>query len=142
MDSRAKTFFFGLQILIIIFALGCVTTKNKTVSTKQVFPRKLTDDVVFFRNLQQVDLDNDGQKDIVALYVNHYNLNAVKIIKPNNKGRGNVVFKQIFSSNDAVMRISNGTPVIIVKERFSIPWFTQKKAYRWNGEGFMSEKPI
>jgi hypothetical protein len=145
MIKRHKIVLLGLQVLMIIvlFSLGCSTLKNKTSSNPQACKKQVTDDVVVFLDLRQIDVDNDGEKDILALYLTRNNLNGVKIIKTDNKGDGHVIFKQLFFTNNAAIKINNGIPMIIIKERFSIPfWFALKKTYRWNGEGFFSEKRI
>ena len=100
--------------------------------------KTLTYDVLGFLDLKQIDLDNDAQKDIIALYTNTEHLSSVKVIKVRNN-KGEVVYKQTMGNNDVRIDVENGMPVIIVKEA---PFIFRNRILRWNGEAFVQEKNI
>lgn len=145
--------YLSLRVLFIIafISFGCSTVKKKAVlpesgmkagreSSAKKIARQFTDDVVVFLNLHQIDLDNDGQKDIVALYTTRdANSRGVKVIKVRN-GKGNIIYKHIFNNPFATMEIKKEIPRIIVKERSTAMFFSPISIYRWNGQMFVSEK--
>ncbi len=68
-----KLFFLLPKVLfvIIILLFGCSPVKKKPVSldlAKKEVKKSLLDEVLVFKDLQQVDLDSDGKKEIIGVY--------------------------------------------------------------------------
>lgn len=110
--------------------------KNKIAAVKKIVKKKLTWDVITFRDLQQVDLDNDGEKDIVAVYVPSLNCSGVKVIRVT-KQKGEVVFNKTFMTPNAKIEIKNGVPMIIIRDINLFAGLGAKKIYLWNGNTFV-----
>lgn len=145
-----------LLFLMLFFICGCSTAKKKTmpltvpqqkevskyksiVKERMHAKNKLTWDVMAFRDLQQIDLDNDGEKDIVAVYTHSLNCSGVKVIKVN-KDKGEVVFRQIFISPNTKIKIKDGVPMIIVRDVNLFGALGLRKIYLWNGKTFVPER--
>lgn len=116
--------------------------KKTAIELKSESPErpKITDDIIIFNDLKQIDLDNDGKKDIIALYANNQDSKGVKVIKIKN-GQSAVIFNRIFGPKQIKLEVQNHTPVIIIKEGYSI-FSHPKEIYRWNGKTFILEKAL
>ncbi len=125
-------------LFIIIFLLGlgggCSTTPPHKKETK----KGMMDDVLFFRDLQQVDLDKDGEKEIIAIYATGVNSSGVKVIKFD-KDRGNVIFERIFNTPNTKFEMKKGIPVIKFEEIGRVAGRRVKGAYCWDGKAFVLE---
>lgn len=122
----------------VLFLLSACATAPKA---PQLQPRKgALDDVSAFRDLQQIDLDNDGIKEIVAIYATPANSSGVKVIKFD-KGKGDVLFEHVFTSSPNVkFVIQENTPTLIVEETIPAAGSKFKSIYRWDGKVFRPVK--
>ena len=163
MTKKQKPILFAMGILFIVLLLtGCTTAKRKaavTITPKQgvvvkesmvgkksiaepskvVPPReyKITKDVQVFKDLQQIDLDGDGIKEIIAIYNSTVkNLTGVKVIEISNDKVKNIIFKKSFITPNVKFELRKGTPVIIVKEKEYLFGLGVNKIYCWNGKSF------
>lgn len=142
-----------ILFLMLFFIYGCSTAEKKAMpltgpeqkkvdkrkgAVKQVMKvkNKLTWDVMAFRDLKQIDLDNDGEKDIVAVYVPSLNCSGVKVIKVT-KHKGEVIFNKTFMTPNTKIEIKNGVPMIIVRDINLFGGLGVKKIYLWNGKTFV-----
>ncbi len=124
-----------LFVLILSLLSGCVTSSK---APKPQAKRGVLDDVLVFRDLQQVDLDNDGIKEIVAIYATAVNSSGVKVIKFTND-KGNIIFERILNSPNTKLEIKKGIPVLIVEETTQAIGCSGgriKSIYRWDGKAF------
>lgn len=144
MRKRQREFFCGIRILfIMVFALcGCSAMRlsKKTGEAKESYVPNLTpklrEDVVRFIDLKELDLDNDGKKEIVAIYNAGLNLRGVKVIKDNVPADKNVIFAKVFNTNDLRFELRNGLPMLIAKDNNSAGCGLTK-FYVWDGKGFI-----
>lgn len=154
MAKRQIALLLALQIIfvVIFFSFGCSTLKKPVLETSVLkskseqgfspeLKRLLTDDVMVFVDLWQVDMDNDGQKDILALYNTDFYGRGVKVIKIDN-GAGSVIFKCFFAPRDIKIEMKKGIPLIVVNEENVLPWMSSRKVFVWNGEAFVSTKNL
>ena len=135
MNKKQITAGFRIKILFVLtlFLLsGCVTT-SKTPEPE--VRKSALDDVLVFRNLQQVDLDNDGKKEIVAIYATAVNSSGVRVIKFD-KDKGDVVFEHVFNSQNLKFAMEDNVPTLIVEETIQATGRKLKSIYRWNGKAF------
>jgi hypothetical protein len=150
MATRRIKFCYKIEIIFLTLFLlySCASVDKKTGSPlakgrpfglrKKAANKTLTDDVLGFLDLKQIDLDNDAQKDIIALYTNTEHLSSVKVIKVRNN-QGEVVYKQTIGNRHVKIDVKSGTPVIIIKEA---PFIFGNRVLRWNGETFVKERSI
>jgi len=152
--------FFSCAIAALLPALflsaGCVTVRIKkyhaplakekyaagnrgNVFTKAPRPR-FTDDVMVFSDLQYIDLNNDGTKEIVAIYKVKGGAIGVKVIKMKGNDYGEVVFKHIFSCLKVKFAVSGGIPAILTEENYPGTLRRLKKTYYWDGSAFSLKK--
>ena len=135
MDKKQITSSFKIKIvfvLILFLISGCVTSKTP----KPVAKQGVLDDVLAFRDLQQIDLDNDGKKEIVAIYAAAADSSGVKVIKFD-KDKGDVVFERVFNSPPNVKFVmEDNIPTLIVEETIQATGRKLKSIYRWNGKAF------
>ncbi len=116
-------------LFVVIFSLlsGCATPP------KQQPKKRILEDVLVFRDLQQVDLDNDGTKEIVAIYATSNNSTGVKVIKLFDDN-GNVVFERIFSTPDVKFWMKNKVGLLSVDSK-SEPYGRKiRSVYRWDSK--------
>ena len=115
MNKKQITTGFRIKILfvLILFLLsGCATTSKEPEPQVR---KGVLDDVLVFRDLQQVDLDNDGKKEIVAIYATAVNSSGVKVIKFD-KDKGDVVFERVFNNPPNVkFMMEDNIPTLIVE---------------------------
>lgn len=164
MDKYRLNFYYKITIVFLsLFLLcSCATSHKETGSaaiskekTKQLNTRiqriaqrkpfglrrsnankTLTGDVLVFLDLKQVDLDNDAQKDIIALYTNTEQLLSVKVIRVKDTG-GEVVYKEVIGKKHVKIDVKEDIPLIIIKEA---PFVFGNQVLRWNGETFEKQK--
>jgi len=135
MNKRQITDGFRIKILFVLtlFLLsGCVTTPK---ASKPEVRKGVLDDVLVFRDLQQVDLDNDGTKDIIAVYSTALNLSGVRVIKFD-KDKGDVVFERVFNTPNVKFMMEDNIPTLIVEETIQAAGRKLKNIYRWDGKAF------
>lgn len=125
-----------LFVFMFFLLFGC-----KTMPTQQPAAKKgALDDVLVFRDLQQVDLDNDGVKDIVAIYATPDNLSGVKAVRFHD-GKGEVVFEYIFDTPNVKFAMKDSKPTLIVEQKDEATGCTGgriKSVYQWDGKAFTS----
>jgi len=136
MNKKQMTAGFRTTILFVstLFLLsGCVTTSK---APKPEVRKRVLGDVLVFRDLQQVDLDNDGTKDIIAIYSTTLNSSGVKVIKFD-KDKGDVVFERVFNNPPNVkFMMQDNIPNLIVEETIQATGRKLKSIYRWDGKAF------
>lgn len=135
--------YFNFKILFVLFFVlcGCSTLRLSQESgkpqakTEIIQIAELTDDVVSFIDLKEIDLDNDGENEMVAIYNAGLNLRGVKVIKLNNSTGRKVIFSKVFNTNDLRFKVKKGVGTLIVKYRNSAGcgW---NKFYVWQGKEF------
>lgn len=139
MPKRRTIVASKLKILLVamLFLSGCATAVNvpKTQPKKGVL-----DDVLVFKDLQKVDLDNDGQKEMVAIYTTNKsnNLVGVKVVKFQ-KDRGEIIFERIYNASKIEFTIKDNIPTIIVEHAVQSSGCASGKIrsyYQWNGTAF------
>src|SRR3989338_488434 len=87
----------GFLFMTAFILSGCATTGKTGVSTQGgVKKMAISEDVLVFRDLQQIDLDAYGKKEIVAVYTTSSNSTGVKVIKVNEREKGIIVFEKKF----------------------------------------------
>jgi hypothetical protein len=113
---------------------------KKYIAIKQPSKKIVMDDVLFYHDLQEIDLNEDEKPEIVAIYTNNLNLGAVKVLKIKDDKIEGVIFQETFNSPEIKFQVKEGMPIIIVKEK-SYPFgFKTSKVYQWNGRAFICEK--
>lgn len=148
--------FFSCAAIVLLPALflssGCVTGRIKkhhayvaaeryasgnkgNIFTKTLRPR-FTDDVLVFRDLQYIDLNNDGTKEIVAIYETASGSTGVKVIKMKGNDHGEVLFKHLFIGSKVKFEAKGGLALIVVEESGSGICRRLKKSYYWDGSAF------
>lgn len=123
----------GIKILFMILFLlgGCATTKLPA-------KKEILADVVVFKDLQQIDLDKDGDKEIVAVYATNSNSTGVRVIKTNKQKGKHIISEQIFNTSYVKFHLKNGTPSIIVRQPEYAAGCGLKKIYHWDGKAFVA----
>jgi len=122
-----------LFVLPLLLLSGCVTPSQ---APKPEAKKGVLDDVLVFRDLQQIDLDNNGTKDIIAIYSTKVNSSGVKVIKFD-KDKGEVVFEHVFNNPPNVKFVmENNIPTLIVEETILATGRKLKSIYRWDGKSF------
>jgi len=140
MIEKQVIFIRGIRVLfIIIFLLGLSGGCSTIPPNKEEPKKKITDGVVFFRDLRQIDLDKDGEKEIIAIYAASLNSSGVKVIKFD-KGRGNVIFERVFNTPNTGFEMKKGIPIITFEEIDQVAGSRFNGAYRWDGEAFILEQ--
>jgi len=151
MVEKQISILFALRILFIALLLsGCVTVKRKAVppatvveSPKAVPPRNIgiTKDVRVFKDLQQVDLDGDGTKEIIAIYSKraNENLTGVKVIKIINDKVGDIVFKMTFYTPNIRFQSKKDTSCIIAQDKAELFGLLFNRIYCWDGKSFVAK---
>lgn len=141
--KRQNYIYYQIKILFVIILVlcGCSTLrlaeksdKSKVKYTINQKP-KITDDVLKFIDLKEIDLDNDGEKEIAAIYNAGLNLRGVKVIKINNPAGKSVIFAKVFNTNDLRFKVRKGLLTLIVRDRDSAGCGVNK-FYVWEGEKF------
>jgi hypothetical protein len=153
-----------LYVMAVLLLTGCVTAKKKAapavtpkkeavvkesvvVKESIIAPaketvqgkNKITKDVQVFKDLQEIDLDGDGVKEIIAIYSISENSGGVKVIKTSNDKIENILFKRTFSTPNIKLELKKGTPFIVVKEKEYLFGLGLNKIYRWDGKTFVAE---
>ena len=124
-----------LFVSILFLLSGCVTPSKAPMPQPR---RGALEDVLVFRDLQQVDLDNDGIKDIVAIYAMSAYSSGVKVIKFHN-GKGDVIFERVFDTPTVKFAMKDNVPVLITEQKVEIAGCMSgrfKSIYRWDGKAF------
>ncbi len=149
----------GMQLLLLFFLSGCVTVKKEALPpvnmvkpdaaaqkmapsgglSRKELDNKLTDDVISFTDLQQIDLNKDGKNEIVALYIAKGDLSGVKVISADDGKCGNVLFRRIFDTKNAKLEIKDGIPVVMFEE-FGPSGRLSKKTLVWDGVTFIPKE--
>jgi hypothetical protein len=131
-----KILFIGM--LLVGFGGGCSTVSKKIALPAAKQGHRITDGVLNFIDLQQIDLDKDGEKEIVAIYAGSVNSSGVKVIKFS-KGKGNIIFERIFNTPNTKFEMKNGIPTITFEEIGQVAGCRVKGAYYWDGKTFILE---
>jgi len=148
MVKKQISVLFALRILFIALLLsGCATVKRKAAPTteppKAVPPRNIgiTKDVRVFKDLQQVDLDGDGIKEIIAIYSKraNENLTGVKVIKIINDKVGDIVFKMTFYTPNIRFQSKKDTSCIIAQDKAELFGLLFNRIYCWDGKSFVAK---
>jgi len=121
-----------LFALILFLLSGCVTTSKAPESEVK---KGVLDDVLVFRDLEQIDLDKDGVKEIVAIYATGINSTGVKVIKFHND-KGDVIFEHIFNTPSVKFAIKDNIPTLMVEETIQTTGSKLKSIYHWDGKAF------
>ena len=143
---RANKLFIALETGVFLAAAlffgGCVTSFKKVVTPPVVVPAavvpppKVTQDVKVFRSLQQIDLDKDGSKEIVAIYDTNTNVCGVKVLKDvNNQAR--IIFEHLFDDPNVKFEVVKGTPKILFCQPAQNTGYKVNRAYSWDGKTFV-----
>ena len=125
-------------LFIIIFLLGLAGGCSTTPPHKKEAKKGFMDDVSSFLDLQEIDLDKDGTKEIIAIYATGVNSSGVKVIKFDKEG-GNIIFERIFNTPNTKFEMRKGIPVIKFEETGQAAGRRVKGAYRWDGKAFVLE---
>jgi len=129
----------GVFLITTLFSVGCVTAPKKAVVPHVAVvpqPPKVTQDVRVFRALRQIDLDNDGTKEIVAIYDTNTNVCGVKVLKDmDNKAK--IIFAQSFEDPDIQFEVVNGIPKILFWQPVQDTAYKVHRSYSWDGKTFM-----
>jgi hypothetical protein len=107
-------------------------------AAKKPTQRNITGDVAVFNDIQQVDLDGDGEKELVAVFSTSINSSGVKVIKIGKKGNGIIIFKHIFPTPNTKLIVKNNECIIIAEDFDLDKEYLVKKIYRWDGNTFIS----
>jgi hypothetical protein len=146
-QMKANKFVFALGtggfLVTALFLSGCVTAPKKIVTTPVVVqpaavvppPHKVTQDVKVFRALQQIDLDNDGSKEIVAIYDTTANICGVKVLKDVDN-QAQIIFEQVFDDPNVKFEVVKGTPKILFCQPVQNTGYKVNRSYSWNGKTF------
>lgn len=124
-----------LFVSILILLSGCITPSRVPMPQAR---KGALDDVLVFSDLQQVDLDNDGIKDIVAIYAISADSSGVKVIKFHNS-KGDVIFERVFDTPNLKFAMKDNVPVLIAEQKVEIAGCMNgrlKSIYRWDGKAF------
>jgi hypothetical protein len=101
----------------------------------------IRDDVIVFRNLQMLDLEGDGRKEIVAVYTAKAHTSGVKVIKFAGD-QADIMYVHIFNSPNTKLAVRKGMPEIVSEEFDPFRGFPLKKTYVWDGKTFrQKQKP-
>ncbi len=129
-----------LAVLLLLLLGGCRTTPPLDKADKDKYGYRLkpriVDGVLVFLDLQQIDLDNDGKKEIVGIYNAGLNLRGVKVIKENSQTDNKVIFSKVFNTNNLRIKIKKGVLTLIMKDRDSAGCGLTK-FYHWDGKEFI-----
>lgn len=129
-----------LAVLLLLLLGGCSTTPPLDKADKSKYEYRLkpriVEGVLAFLDLQQIDLDNDGQKEIVGIYNAGLRLRGVKIIKENSQIDNKVIFSKVFNTNNLSVKVKNGVLTLIIKDRDSAGCGLTK-FYHWDGKEFI-----
>ncbi len=132
---------YKILFVSVLVLCGCSTIRLSEKSDKSkakdavMQEPKIIDDVVSFIDLKEIDLDNDGEKEIVAIYNAGVNLRGVKVIKVNNSAGRKVICSKVFNTNDLRVKVRKGVFTLVVKDRNSMGCGINR-FYVWEGEGF------
>ena len=136
MDKRQLKNIFRMWILfisILFLSSGCLTPP------KQPEPKKgVLNNVYVFRDLVQVDLDNDGEKEIVAIYTAALDSSGVKVIKFYGD-KGKVIFEHVFDTPNVKFVMKGKFPTIIAEYKGEATGCSSgitRHFYRWDGNAF------
>lgn len=129
---------YGIKILFIILFLlgGCATTKPSAM--KKSRKKELLAGVVFFKELQQIDLDKDGEKEILAIYAAGADSTGVRVIKSNRKKGEHIIFERVFNTPDVKLKLKAGAPYVIVRGSGQAAGCGLRKTYHWDGKAFVA----
>lgn len=152
---RAKPIFL---FLIVLFICGCATSevkkqaliipeptlspalaseiKKPKICLSEKYP--LTYDVVSFRKLNYIDLDNDGDKDLIVTYISFFGMLGVKAVRTDGD-KAQTIFRRLYTPDTNII-VKEDIPAIIVKENFYIFWKKTKNVFVWNGNIFTEDK--
>ncbi len=143
MFTRQNLIYYRIKILFVFVLIlcGCSTAgfsgKSGKSEDNYSFNQKpkITADVIKFIDLKEFDLDNDGEKEIMAIYNAGLNLRGVKIIRVNSQADKTVIFTKVFNTNDLRFEARNGLFTLIVKDQDSAGCGLNK-FYVWDGKDF------
>ncbi len=127
----------GILFATIMFVLsGCLTPPKEPAPKKSVL-----NDVYVFHDLAQVDLDKDGQKEIVAIYVAALNSSGVKVIKFHGE-KGDIIFEHVFDTPTLKFMMKGKTPTLMAEYKGDGTGCSSRKRvfYRWEGSAFVPAK--
>lgn len=142
---REKIVFCALILLLS----GCAVKQKKELSPlyppehprefvdTMLSDKKITGDIVFFKDIQQVNLDKDGEKEILAVFAGRANTSGVKVIKPSLGEEKGVIFEQVFPTPNTRIVIKDDEYAIIAEDFDIGQERVVKKTYRWNGKAFV-----
>lgn len=156
MSGKKSSEYIGITVLFAaLFLFGCAAMKVKKPAAEAPMPggitqekpevvspkprvtkKKVLQDVLVFRDLPQIDLDNDGEKEIVAVYAIDPQSSGVKVIKVSNEDGKNIIFKKAFGTPHIEFEVIDGVPAITVRELNPSGGCEVKKIYYWDGKAF------
>lgn len=139
--KRDKSLFLlaaGVVILAAVLSGGCVSAPKKALAPEPAAPQlpQVTQDVKVFRALQQIDLDNDGSKEIVAIYDTNTNVCGVKVLKDVNN-QAVIIFEQVFDDPGVKFEVIKGVPKILFYQPAGDNGAKSNRSYSWDGKTFV-----
>lgn len=145
---RQKLFFLLPKVLfvIIILLFGCSTVKKKPVSldmAKKEVKKTLLDEVLVFKDLQQVDVDGDGTKEIIGVYSTPtIYTTGVVVVKIGDVGQKGILYKKIFNTPNVTLKLIRGVPNVIVVDKNYNTGCGFSRVYRWDGRNFVEKSCV
>lgn len=114
-------------------------------------------DAVVIYDLQEVDLDRDGIKEIVAVYMIDPYSTGVKVFRAEEGQKEKIIFKEVYKSSevkfkiekdsamlvvrpDVKLRSTGDDTLLVVKDKKSACPAVKQKLYRWDGSAFVAVK--
>lgn len=143
-----RVFFLLPKVLfvVIILLFGCSTAKKKPVIqdvAKKEVKKTLLDELLVFKDLQQIDLDSDGIKEIIGVYSTPtIYTTGVVVIKIRGTGQKEILYKKIFNTPNVSLKIVRGLPNIIVVDKDSNTGCGFSRVYRWDGKNFVEKSCV
>jgi len=153
-----KLIFQGIKFLCLVLLVGGCSTLHKKSPVKDAATLKkgegfssgvssgesrkpqITQDVMVFSDLEKIDLNNDGNEEIVALYKTPLGSTGVKVISLAGSAEGNILFSRYFDSPDVQYKLRDGIPTIVVRGEGDVAGCGVNKAYCWDGKAFTLDK--
>jgi len=144
-NLRAKAVFCVLAFM----SAGCLTPERKGPHVPDHPPelvnailsqKEVTGDVVIFKDIRQLDIDKDGEKEIITVFAGKARTSGVKVIKPSLGEENSVIYEQLFATPNTQIVIKEGACTIIAEDFDLDKESVVKKSYHWNGKTFVPGK--
>jgi hypothetical protein len=139
-----KKHLFVAWMMLSLLLGGCATVdKRSSFSTaQQEAIKNIINEIgdAWSYNTQEYDLDCDGRKEAIVIYVRGTHHSGAKVLKFDGD-KAEIIFDESCSTSNVDFKIVRGVPTIVLEDSDYDPDYDtskrHKRTYRWNDKSFV-----